>query len=134
DQYARIEDARRVERALCGAQRGGERFGTLAVVPGAVRAPDGVVVGAGAARREDCLRGCRLELRPLRELASAASRSQEGEVRRGPVRVDVSEAAGEDSGPTDAPQGIGHRGRDTGVQRLEPLPGAGGFEGVGDDA
>ena len=49
DEDAGVEDARRVERGLRGAQRAGEGLGALAVVPGAVVAADGVVVGDRAA-------------------------------------------------------------------------------------
>ena len=72
-----------------------ERLRALAVVPRAVVAADRVVVGDGAAVRDDRLARRRLDLVPHRDLGAAAARRDDGEVRRRPVRVDVGEPAGD---------------------------------------
>ena len=76
DQHAGVQDPRRVELALGRAQHRGERIGALRVVPRAVVATDGVVVGdRGAVALED-LRRRDLQRVPGLELLAAAARGR----------------------------------------------------------
>src|SRR5689334_9165081 len=82
DQDAGIENCVRVECALRGAERRGEAFGTLLVVPGTMVATDGVVVGDGAAVRDDDVGGGGLDLGPLGELRTGSRGRDDRVVRR----------------------------------------------------
>ena len=93
DQHAGVEDAPRVELRLGGAQRRRERVRALAVVPGAVVAADRVVVGDRAAGVDHRVRDGGLDLVPLLDLGAAPRRGEHRVVGRGPVRIDVREAA-----------------------------------------
>src|SRR3954451_10933839 len=98
DEHARVEDCPRIELGLGGAEGGGEGGGALAVVPGAVVAADGVVVGDGAARVDDRLGDGGLDLVPLPDLAAADRRGENGEVGSDAIGVDVGEAAADVGG------------------------------------
>src|SRR4051794_10639970 len=74
DDHARVEHARRVDRALRRPERLRERVGALLVVPGPVVAADGVVVGDRPARRDQRLRHRRLHGVPLLDLGAAPGR------------------------------------------------------------
>src|SRR5262245_37169367 len=95
DEHARVQDAGRVEGALRRDQRGGEPRGALAVVPGSVIAPDGVVMGDRAAETDYRLRGGGLDRVPLLDLAVATAGREDRVIRRGAVRIHVREAARE---------------------------------------
>ena len=93
DQHAWVQHACRVELGLGGAEGGGEGGRALAVVPGAVVAADGVVVGDRAAGVDQRLGDGGLDLVPLLDLAAADRRGEDGEVGGGAVGIDVGEAA-----------------------------------------
>ena len=133
--------AGRVELGLGGAQGGGEGGRALAVVPGAVVAADGVVVGDRAAGLDQRLGDGGLDLVPLLDLAAAHRRRQDGEVGRGAVGVDVGEAAA-DAGRAGA---LGRHAADLGdrlarrlhhrrVELLEAVPGDRRLEGLREHA
>src|SRR5215469_370863 len=65
DQDAGIEQALGVEGLLGGFERRAEERGALAIVPGAVVAADGVVMGDGAARGDDRIEARALDFLPL---------------------------------------------------------------------
>ena len=119
-----------VELGLGGAQGGGEGCRALAVVPGAVIAADGVVMGDRAAGLDQRLGGRRLDLVPLLDLAAADRRRHHREVGGRPVRVDVGEAAADPRRARPLGGGVAdlgdlgpcrlHRG---GVEVLEAVPG-----------
>src|SRR5688572_7168962 len=92
-QHAWIEYARRVERTLGGGQRSSETFGALPFVISANVATDGVVMRHGSTVIEYGGRDGALDGVPLLELATARRRSDDGKVRRRPVRIDVRESA-----------------------------------------
>src|SRR3954470_8226362 len=73
EKHARVHDAGGVELCLRGAQRGGEELGRLTAVPRSVVAPDGVVMGDRAAKRQDRLGRSRLDRVPLLELLVGAT-------------------------------------------------------------
>src|SRR5215203_7359310 len=93
DQHAGVQHPGRIELGLGGAEGGGEWGRALAVVPGAVVAADGVVVGDRAASVDQRLGDGGLDLVPLLDLAAADRRGENGEVRRGAVGIDMGEAA-----------------------------------------
>src|SRR5689334_2004926 len=98
DQHARVEHALRIELTLGGAKRGGEQLRPLAVVPRPVVAADGMMMGDGAAGFDQGVARGSLDRLPLLQQRAVAAEAVEGEVRRGPVRIDMSEAAGDFAG------------------------------------
>src|ERR1700674_2236676 len=88
DQHAGIEQPLRIDRLLGGPQCRGEQLRALPVVPGPMIAPDRVVVGDGAALRDDRIEGSGLDGAPLLDQAAVAAERVEGEIRWRPVRID----------------------------------------------
>src|SRR5581483_12433377 len=95
DQHAGIEQALRIERRFRRLERRGKKRRSLAVVPGTVIAADGVVVRDCAARRDERVGGGGLDRLPLLQKRAVAAESVEREIGRGPVGIDVGEAAGD---------------------------------------
>ena len=113
------------------------RIRSLAVVPGPVVTPDGVVMGDRPARVDHRLRDGCLDLVPLLDLAAAVGRAQDREVGSRPVRIDVGEATRQPRRPRTVGRcaaGVGDRPpgglHHFAVEGLEPIPGDRGFERV----
>ena len=120
---------------LRGAERERERLGALAIVPGAMRASDRVVMRDRPTAREDSVARGRLDLRPRGELVAAGRRRDERVVGRDAVHVRVGEAARHEAGRAARRDDRRvHGAGDRGVQALEAIPRAGRLERVGDDA
>src|SRR5215468_10514936 len=86
-QDPRVHDPGGVEFGLRPAKRVGEQLRHLAQVPAAMVAPDGVVVGDGAAERRDRLCGRELDLIPLLQLLAGAAGGVDRVIRCRAVRV-----------------------------------------------
>src|SRR5436190_16839295 len=97
DENAGVENSRRIEGPLRRRQCFGEEIGPLRVVPRSVVATHRVVMRDRATGREHRVACRRLDLRPLRELAAASCRREDGEVRRGAVDVGVCDSARHDA-------------------------------------
>ena len=78
----------RVEGLLRCLERIREKSGTLAIVPGAVVASDRVVMRDRAAGGDHRVQTSALDGLPLLEQAAVMAGHREGEIGRGPVRVD----------------------------------------------
>ena len=87
-------------RALFGGpERVSEERWPLAIVPRPVRAADRVVVGDRAAAFDDRIERGRFDDMILFCQRAVAAERVEREIGRGPVRIDMGEAAGDLSGP-----------------------------------
>src|ERR1051325_2439954 len=121
DQYPRIEQPLRVEFARGRAQRRGEQGRALAVVPGAMVAPDRMMMRARAAAVDHRVERRRFDRRPLLDQLAVTAERMEREVRRRPVGINVGAAAGDLAGMAG---GVLDRTRgrllDAVVERLEP--------------
>src|SRR5215472_12640441 len=92
-QDTRVHDPGRVQLSLRTAQRAGEQRRHLPQIPGAVVAPDRVMVGDGTAERKDRLRRRELDFIPLLEFLPRAAWCVHRVIRRRAVGIQVSEAA-----------------------------------------
>src|SRR5581483_7200080 len=135
DQHAWIEHALRVELALGGPQRTGEQLRALAVVPGPMVAAYGMMMGDGAAGRDQGVARRSLDRLPLLEQRTVAAEPVEGEVGRGAIGIDMGEAAGDlalFAGRFH--DGAFGRRLHLVMEVLEPVPGDRRLESVVDDA
>ena len=124
----------RVERAFRRAQRRGEQVRPLAIVPAAMIAPDRVMMGDRAAGGDQRVARRALDRPPLLDQRAMPAERVEREIGRGPVGIDMGEAAGDfalDAGRLE--NGALGRGLDRVVERFEALPGDRGLERVVDD-
>src|SRR5437764_7769911 len=99
DENTGVEDALGIERLLVGAQRHAERVRALTVVARSVIPTDGVVVCDRRTMAAEHLARSRLDVVPHGEFRTTAPRCDDGEVRRGAVRVDVREPAVDHTSP-----------------------------------
>src|SRR6202035_1159890 len=106
DQHAGMEQALRIDGVLCGSELGGEERRALVVVPGAVVAADGVVMGDRAAGLDQRTRGGALDRLPFLEQRAVPAQAVKAEIGRRPVGIDMGEAAGDLARPAG---GIGDR-------------------------
>jgi len=124
-----------VERFLGGAQRVGEQWRPLAIVPRPVLTTDRVVVRDRAAVGDHRVECGGLDGGPLRTEPARISQRMEREVGRGAVRIGVCEAARDLSlAAGRLPDGVRGRRLDGVMERFEAIPRDRGLERVVDHA
>src|SRR5262249_50340604 len=92
DQHTGIEHRLRIKHLLRRLQRGSEERWPLLVVPRPMLAPNRVMMGDGAAGRDERVRGGLFDLLPHWDKRAVASERVEGEIRRGSIGIDMGEA------------------------------------------
>src|SRR5882757_8995911 len=93
DEHSRVEDALWIEFSFCCPKRGREKPRALAIVPRPMITANSVMMRDRTTRLNQRVAGSILDRLPLLQKSTVAAECVERKIGRGPVRIDMGEAA-----------------------------------------
>jgi len=134
DEHSRVEHALRIEFSFCCPKRGREKPRALAIVPRPMITANSVMMRDRTTRLNQRVAGRILDRLPLLQKRTVATECVERKIGRGPVRIDMGEAACDLALQASRFEDRSLRRRlHFVVETLEPIPGDSGLKRVVDE-